>query len=183
MWKTTGKNSSEAYAIACQNSVVYSVFPSRISSHIKITQFNLASVYVALDANSTKLTLPRLPLSHYYLQEDEKNDSQILTENKWRAESADVFRSLARLAIFMSQKKCRRKLQERKKKGADIHVKGHNVIWTKWRSDIFNRDIYYVGLHTYSKTLYNEDKQMKNVTIGRNNWQATRRTVMISYEW
>jgi hypothetical protein len=64
-------------------------------------------------SKSTKLTLPRLLLSHYYLQKDVKNDSQLLTENKRKAESSDVFRFLARLAIFMPQRKCRRKLRQR----------------------------------------------------------------------
>ena len=40
LWKTTGKDSSEACAIACQNCAVYSVFPSGITSHSKIAQFN-----------------------------------------------------------------------------------------------------------------------------------------------
>ena len=38
--KTTGKDSSDACAIACQNCAVYSVFPSGITPHIKIAQFN-----------------------------------------------------------------------------------------------------------------------------------------------
>jgi hypothetical protein len=37
---TTGKDSSEAFAIACQHCVVYSVFPSGMTSHSKIAQFN-----------------------------------------------------------------------------------------------------------------------------------------------
>jgi len=36
----TGKDSSEAYAIACQNCAVYSVFPLGMTSHSKIAQFN-----------------------------------------------------------------------------------------------------------------------------------------------
>jgi hypothetical protein len=40
VWQTTGKDSSEACAIACQNCAVYSVFPSGITSHSKIVQFN-----------------------------------------------------------------------------------------------------------------------------------------------
>jgi hypothetical protein len=40
VWKTTGKDSSEACAIACQNCAVYSVFPSGMTSHSKIAQFN-----------------------------------------------------------------------------------------------------------------------------------------------
>jgi hypothetical protein len=40
VWKITGKDSSEACVIACQNRVVYSVFPSGMTSHSKITQFN-----------------------------------------------------------------------------------------------------------------------------------------------
>ena len=39
VWKT-GKDSSEACAIACQNCAVYSVFPSGMTSHSKIIQFN-----------------------------------------------------------------------------------------------------------------------------------------------
>jgi hypothetical protein len=39
VWKTTGKDSSEACAIACQNCAVYSVFPSGVTSHSKIAQF------------------------------------------------------------------------------------------------------------------------------------------------
>jgi len=38
--KTTGKDSSEACAIICQNRAVYSVFPSGMTSHSKIAQFN-----------------------------------------------------------------------------------------------------------------------------------------------
>ena len=40
VWKTTGKDSSEACATACQNCAVYSVFPSGMTSHSKIAQFN-----------------------------------------------------------------------------------------------------------------------------------------------
>jgi hypothetical protein len=40
VWKTTGKDSSEACAIACQNCAVYSGFPSGMTSHSKISQFN-----------------------------------------------------------------------------------------------------------------------------------------------
>jgi hypothetical protein len=40
VWKTTGKNSSEACVIACQNCTVYSIFPSGMTSHSKIAQFN-----------------------------------------------------------------------------------------------------------------------------------------------
>jgi len=40
VWKKTGKDSSEACAIACQNYAVYSVFPSGMMSHSKIAQFN-----------------------------------------------------------------------------------------------------------------------------------------------
>ena len=40
VWKTTGKGSSEACAMACQNWAVYSVFPSGMTSHSKIAQFN-----------------------------------------------------------------------------------------------------------------------------------------------
>jgi hypothetical protein len=38
--KDTLKDSCEACAIACQNCVVYSVFPSSITSRNKIAQFN-----------------------------------------------------------------------------------------------------------------------------------------------
>ena len=38
--KTTRKDSSEACAIVCQNCAVYSVFPSGLTSHSKIAQFN-----------------------------------------------------------------------------------------------------------------------------------------------
>ena len=38
--KMTGKDSSEACAIACQNCAVYSVFPSGVMSHSKLAQFN-----------------------------------------------------------------------------------------------------------------------------------------------
>ena len=40
VWKTTGKDSSEACAIASQNCAVYSVFPSGMTSHSKIAQFD-----------------------------------------------------------------------------------------------------------------------------------------------
>ena len=40
VWKTTGKDSSEACAIVCQNCAVYSVFPTGMTSHNKIAQFN-----------------------------------------------------------------------------------------------------------------------------------------------
>jgi hypothetical protein len=36
----TGEDSSEACTIACQNCAVYSVFPSGMTSHNKIAQFN-----------------------------------------------------------------------------------------------------------------------------------------------
>jgi hypothetical protein len=39
-WKTIGKDHSETCDIACQNCAVYSVFPSGITSHIKIAHFN-----------------------------------------------------------------------------------------------------------------------------------------------
>jgi len=38
--ETTGKDNSEACAVACQNCAVYSVFPSGMTSHSKIRQFN-----------------------------------------------------------------------------------------------------------------------------------------------
>ena len=38
--QTTGKDSSVAWAIACQNCAVYSVFPSGMTSDSKIAQFN-----------------------------------------------------------------------------------------------------------------------------------------------
>jgi len=40
LWRTTGKDNSEACAVACQNCAVYSVFPSGMTSHSKIAQFN-----------------------------------------------------------------------------------------------------------------------------------------------
>jgi hypothetical protein len=40
VWKTAGKDSSEACAIACQNCAVYSVCPSGVTSHSKIAHFN-----------------------------------------------------------------------------------------------------------------------------------------------
>jgi len=40
VWKTTGKDSSEACAIACQNCAVYSVSLSGMTSYSKIAQFN-----------------------------------------------------------------------------------------------------------------------------------------------
>ena len=39
-WKTTGKGSSEACAVACQHCAVYLVFPSGMKSQSKIAQFN-----------------------------------------------------------------------------------------------------------------------------------------------
>jgi hypothetical protein len=38
--KTTGKDSYKACGIACQNCAVYPVFPSGMTSHSKIAQFN-----------------------------------------------------------------------------------------------------------------------------------------------
>jgi len=38
--KDNWKYSSEACAIACQNCSVYSVFPSGVTSHSEIAQFN-----------------------------------------------------------------------------------------------------------------------------------------------
>ena len=40
VWKTTGKDSCEACAIACQNYAVYSVFPSGMTSYSKIAHLN-----------------------------------------------------------------------------------------------------------------------------------------------
>ena len=40
VWKTTEKDSSEACVMACQNWEIYSVFPSGMTSHSKIVQFN-----------------------------------------------------------------------------------------------------------------------------------------------
>jgi len=40
VWKTTGKDSSEACPIACQNCAVYSVFPSGMTSQSNIAEFN-----------------------------------------------------------------------------------------------------------------------------------------------
>ena len=44
VWKTTGEDGSEAWAIACQNCAVYSVFQSGMMSHSKILQFNWEGV-------------------------------------------------------------------------------------------------------------------------------------------
>jgi len=40
VWKTAGKESSEVCAIASHKCAVYSVFPSGMTSHSKIAQFN-----------------------------------------------------------------------------------------------------------------------------------------------
>jgi len=48
VWKTTRKDSSEACAIACQNSAVYSVFPSGMASHSKIAQFNWECIIIII---------------------------------------------------------------------------------------------------------------------------------------
>jgi hypothetical protein len=40
VWKTTGKDSSEACAFVCQNCAVYSVFPSGMTSYSQFAQFN-----------------------------------------------------------------------------------------------------------------------------------------------
>ena len=40
VWKTTGKDSSEAWTIACHNCTVYEVFSSGMTSHNNIAQFN-----------------------------------------------------------------------------------------------------------------------------------------------
>jgi hypothetical protein len=40
VWKTTGKDISEACAIVCQNCAVYSACPSCMTLHSKIAQFN-----------------------------------------------------------------------------------------------------------------------------------------------
>ena len=40
VWKKTGRDISDACAIACQNCTVYSVFPLGMTSHSKIAQFN-----------------------------------------------------------------------------------------------------------------------------------------------
>ena len=45
VWKTTGKHSSEIIAIACQNCAVYSVFPSGMTTHSKIAQFNWECIW------------------------------------------------------------------------------------------------------------------------------------------
>ena len=45
VWKTTGKDSSEVCASACQNGAVYSVFPSGMTSHSKIAQFNWECIW------------------------------------------------------------------------------------------------------------------------------------------
>ena len=40
VWLTTGKNSSEPWAIVCQNCAIYSVFTSGMTSHSKIDQLD-----------------------------------------------------------------------------------------------------------------------------------------------
>jgi hypothetical protein len=40
VWRTTGKDSSVAWALACQNCAIYSIFPAGLTSHSKIAQFN-----------------------------------------------------------------------------------------------------------------------------------------------
>ena len=45
VWKVTGKDSSESCAIACQNCAVYLVFPSGMTSHSKIAQFNWEGIW------------------------------------------------------------------------------------------------------------------------------------------
>jgi len=70
VWKTTGKDSFEAYAIACQNCAVYSVFASGMSSHIKIAQFNWACIptFNELRKQSRKFRIlinHRKPISNY----------------------------------------------------------------------------------------------------------------------
>jgi len=40
VWKTTGKDSFEACVITCQNSVFHLVFPSDMTSHNNLAQFN-----------------------------------------------------------------------------------------------------------------------------------------------
>jgi len=44
VWKTTGKDGSEAFAISCQKCTVYSVFPCGMTSHTKIAQFNCEGI-------------------------------------------------------------------------------------------------------------------------------------------
>ena len=56
VWKTTGKDSPEACAFACQTCAVYSVFPSGMTSHSKIAQFN----WECIGRFSFILTLPVL---------------------------------------------------------------------------------------------------------------------------
>jgi hypothetical protein len=49
VWKTTGKDSPEAWTIACQYCAVYSVFPWGMTSHCKIAQFNWQYIGLLLD--------------------------------------------------------------------------------------------------------------------------------------
>jgi hypothetical protein len=52
VWNTIWKDSSEACAIACQNWAAYSVFPSCMTPHSKIAQFNWkCTIYGASDVN------------------------------------------------------------------------------------------------------------------------------------
>jgi len=44
VWKTTGKDSSQDCAVACQNCAVYSVFPSGMTSHNTIVHCNWACI-------------------------------------------------------------------------------------------------------------------------------------------
>ena len=55
--KTTGKDSSEAWAIACQNCAVYWVFQSRMTSHSKIVHFNWECIAPFRDGFPTDRTL------------------------------------------------------------------------------------------------------------------------------
>ena len=60
VWKTTGNDSSEACATACQNCGVYSVFPSGMTSHSKIAQFNWVCIGPVITEDKNKRNLGRL---------------------------------------------------------------------------------------------------------------------------
>ena len=82
VWKTTGKDISEAWAIACQNCTVYSAFPSGMRSHNKIAHFNRECIG-RLRLNFGRLERPCFvncrkfcePIEHYFLQQGAEESS------------------------------------------------------------------------------------------------------------
>jgi hypothetical protein len=77
VWKTTGKDSSEACAIACQNCAVYSVLPLIMTSHSKIAHFNweciapftpCVLVFMEVSADKTQQCRKLEPLLNRILQ-------------------------------------------------------------------------------------------------------------------